>query len=278
MCHWNGRLLLLGLCLLASAFAGCSKETPDKAIPPDAYLLSSSGAFVRSLPRFNADAKETLTADFVLYNDLAEPVTFERVSKSCACSNVEIESYSLRPGETTKISIVTNPKDKSGLQRFSATLWTGKTQRWTCVAEAFINRTVSLSMNPIHLGALPVNGSQECTVGITVFAEQRSRPRLGKVRADVEEVVVSAGEMAEKDDRIGGCCFELPVSMKLSPQRAAGDKTTRVYIDIEVGERTIEQEIVLCWRVLSKHTLVPARVVFSSQKQASASEPQRVSL
>jgi hypothetical protein len=279
MCPCNGRLLYLALFLLGWLFAGCSgKDAPGATIPPDACLLSSSATFVRSLPRFNADVKEPLTADFLLYNDLSEPVTFEQVSKSCACSNVEVDSMSLRPGEATKVRIVTNPRDKSGLQRFSASLWTGKTQRWTCVAEAFIYHTVSLTRNPIHLGAVPVNGSQNCTVDITVFPEPRATPRVDRVRADIGDVVVFVGEMAEKDDRLGGRCFTLPVSMKLSPQSAAGDKSSRVCIDIEVGGRTIQQEIVLCWRVLSKYSLAPARVVFSSHEQAISIEPQSVQL
>ena len=273
------RLVVL-ICFAATsvAFVGCTSPiaTDSTSVQPDKPLTFR----VDHPATVWRDSSSPIVMVVPVVNRTHEVVIFSNFACSCGCTTGGLEKTELRPGESTKVTMVVNGQGRHGLQRFLCHWVDQRGEIWTAEARTAIYQPVRFEPTVIHLARRAKPGST--SVGeatLEEYAENTNdlspEPTLS-VEFDGSTIRKSSSTIETLD---GNCVRRrTPVSLALTVPKQVGYGSAIIRVGHSGAANVSAASLTVDWSVEESVVAEPRQLSLSFGPHETVAEDKIIKL
>jgi hypothetical protein len=187
-------IVLIGGCNRAGQTTQ-SDSRPATSISSPLPFTPSNFEFRHELPTVISDDRPTVTFEVPVLNRTDSAVKFERVSRSCSCTDAELRSNTVLAGEQTELNVTIRVAEREGPQRLLVTLADSTGRTWTYTLDFTIYPRARFPVDSFWLGSVDSQVRISRTSVFEVFSTTSSGlPDRVQFATSNESIQLTSGE------------------------------------------------------------------------------------
>jgi hypothetical protein len=251
------------------AFPADRTTPPAKVAKPD----GRQRVFTHVAPAILREDNPVQVWKLPVTNDTGRAVSFIGLDRSCTCTEAELGTWQLAPGEATTLKIAADVRGRSGKQKFICQLGDDAGGVWRYEVETTVYEPARFEGNAtaVPFGLVEPNEAVERATTLAVYGSSRADlPDAVRVESSSDRVTAAVAAATTRECEPGIWERTFPVYVRLAAPAEVGTGYTRLTArwTQRGAERTAE--ITAQWNVRSRFAFDPVYVVFRGSGQNSA--------
>ena len=266
----RNRASLLTLLVFVAVIVGIGwslgvEESPVASNEPDSQPSESQHVSVtQELPPIFRETVPELRCRFPVINDTGTAIYLSIESRSCSCTEAELEDNYLEPKASTTLNLAIAIHSRSGPQKFVTRLGDGSGKAWDYIVKTYVCESGAFPTDiDLSFGAVNPNATLERTAYFDLHAESESiLPKDLTFTSENSAVTISSGPGTITRLTPGLVRNRIPLTLRLTSASVASPNSARITARFTRHDRVQEVQGLSTWVVRSLFSINPPILFF----------------